>query len=428
MPKEYTFLEMCGIAFIASLILFVLNRIFQLIYLCYLGPPMKQVDFPSKGQWAVVTGCTDGIGKQYAHELASRGCDIVLISRSMEKLEMTADELAKYGVTTKIIQADFTEGDEIYNKIEKELADLEIGTLVNNVGVSYTYPEFFLEIPDRTWYRWSKWSYDIASEMAVTQINPISKKLASRGCDIILISRSMEKLEMTAEELGAKYGVTTKIIQADFTEGEEVYDKIEKEIADLEIGTLVNNVGVSYTYPEFFLEIPDRNKTVDNIIKANCLPVTRMTSIVMPGMKKRGKGVIVNIGSASSMIPSPLLTVYAASKAYVDKFTEGINMEYSKHGIIVQCVLPGFVCSNMSGIRRSSFFAPTAKQFVRSAIRLVGTTSRTNGYLPHALFVKTLNAIYSLTGPFAIWLVTRSMENSRRKALKKKGKLEVSNA
>ncbi|XP_045539052.1 very-long-chain 3-oxoacyl-CoA reductase [Papilio machaon] len=319
MPKEYTLLEMCGIAFIASLILFVLNRIFQLIYLCYLGPPMKQVDFPSKGQWAVVTGCTDGIGKQYAHELASRGCDIVLISRSMEKLEMTADELAKYGVTTKIIQADFTEGDEIYNKIEKELADLEIGTLVNNVGVSYTYPEFFLEIPDR-------------------------------------------------------------------------------------------------------------NKTVDNILKTNCLPVTRMTSIVMPGMKKRGKGVIVNIGSASSMIPSPLLTVYAASKAYVDKFTEGINMEYSKHGIIVQCVLPGFVCSNMSGIRRSSFFAPTAKQFVRSAIRLVGTTSRTTGYLPHALFVKTLNAIYSLTGPFAIWLVTRSMENSRRKALKKKGKLEVSNA
>ncbi|KPI98862.1 Estradiol 17-beta-dehydrogenase 12, partial [Papilio xuthus] len=244
-------------------------------------------------------------------------------------------------------------------------------------------------------------------------------ELANRGCKIVLISRSMDKLQATAEELEKTYGVTTKIIQADFTEGEEVYDKIEKELADLEIGTLINNVGTSYTYPEFFLEIPDLNKTVDTIMKTNCLPVTRMTSIVMPGMTKRGKGVIVNIGSASSMIPSPLLTVYAASKAYVDKFSEGINMEYSKHGIIVQCVLPGFVCSNMSGIRRSSFLAPTAKQFVNSAIRLVGTTSRTNGYLPHALFVKTLNTLYALTGPFAIWLVTRSMENSRRKALKK---------
>lgn len=94
-------------------------------------------------------------------------------------------------------------------------------------------------------------------------------------------------------------------------------------------------------------------------------------------------------------------------------------MEYGKKGIIVQCVLPGFVCSNMSGIRRSSLFAPTAKTFVKSAIALVGTTSRTTGYLPHAFFLNSIDKVASVTGAFGIWLVTRSMENSRRKVLKK---------
>ncbi|KAI8442095.1 hypothetical protein MSG28_005727 [Choristoneura fumiferana] len=214
-----------------------------------------------------------------------------------------------------------------------------------------------------------------------------------------LVTRSMENTQK-------EFKVSTKIIQADFCEGEEIYATIAKEITDLEIGTLVNNVGISYSYPEYFLD-------------ANVASVTRMTGLALPGMVKRGKGVIINIGSASSIIPSPLLTVYAASKAYVDKFTEGLDMEYRKKGIICQCVMPGFVCTTMSGIRRSTFFAPTAEAFVKSAISLVGTVSRTTGYLPHAIFTNTISFIYDVSGSFGVWLVTRSMENTRNRSLKK---------
>ncbi|CAH2093997.1 unnamed protein product [Euphydryas editha] len=155
------------------------------------------------------------------------------------------------------------------------------------------------------------------------------------------------------------------------------------------------------------------------MIKANIVAITRMTGLVLPGMVKRGKGVVINIGSGSSIIPSPLLTVYAAAKAYVEKLSDNLEMEYSKKGIIVQCVLPGFVCSNMSGIRRSTLIAPTAKTFVKSAISLVGTTSKTPGYLPHSVFFAIINAIHSFATRFSVWLVTRNMENTRRRALRK---------
>lgn len=304
-------LEKVGLIFVGFLLLYIVKNVLSVVYNFVIGPALNKVDYKLKGKWALVTGCTDGIGKQYARELAARGCDIVLVSRSLDKLKATAEE------------------------IEKD------------------------------------------------------------------------------------FKVSTKVIQADFSEDSKIYDHISKEIEGLEIGTLVNNVGVSYSYPEYFLDIPEWDKTVSTLIRANIVSVTNMTHLVLPGMVKRGKGVVINIGSASSVIPSPLLTVYAATKAYVDKFTEGIEMEYSKQGIIIQCVQPGFVCSNMSGIRRSTFFAPTAKDFVKSAINLVGTTAVTTGYLPHSAFVNILNTIYESSNSFAVWLVTRSMENSRRKAMKK---------
>ncbi|XP_005090375.1 very-long-chain 3-oxoacyl-CoA reductase [Aplysia californica] len=100
------------------------------------------------GSWAVITGCTDGIGKAYAEQLAAKGLNVVLISRTLSKLEDMAKEVeSKYKVETKVIAADFSRED-IYDGIKLKMNGLDIGVLVNNVGCSYEYPEYFGEVEE----------------------------------------------------------------------------------------------------------------------------------------------------------------------------------------------------------------------------------------------------------------------------------------
>uniref|UniRef100_A0A8C6W7W4 17beta-estradiol 17-dehydrogenase n=1 Tax=Nannospalax galili TaxID=1026970 RepID=A0A8C6W7W4_NANGA len=104
----------------------------------------------SMGQWAVITGAGDGIGKAYSFELAKHGLNVVLISRTLEKLQAVAEEIEwTTGSHVKIIQADFTK-DDIYDSIEEKLKGLEIGILVNNVGMLPSLlPSHFLSTPDK---------------------------------------------------------------------------------------------------------------------------------------------------------------------------------------------------------------------------------------------------------------------------------------
>ena len=60
-------------------------------------------------------------------------------------------------------------------------------------------------------------------------------------------------------------------------------------------------------------------------------------------MVERKSGVVINLSSLSGLMPTPLLSVYSGTKAYVDLFTRGLVVEYNKFGIIIQSVAPGYV-------------------------------------------------------------------------------------
>ncbi|CAG2181025.1 unnamed protein product, partial [Oppiella nova] len=105
--------------------------------------------------WAVVTGCTDGIGLEYARQLASKGYNLLLISRNPNKLAKVGHEIeSTYRCRCRVLTIDFSLTD-IYDAIEKEFKrleemDEEIHVLVNNVSICYPKerPEYFTEIPN----------------------------------------------------------------------------------------------------------------------------------------------------------------------------------------------------------------------------------------------------------------------------------------
>merc|ERR1711971_391873 len=109
-PWAMTLITLLGIASSLRMAFGLLQNLRDLI-LAYLLPRIWPVDLvKTYGKWAVVTGCTGGIGKSYVLGLAAKGMDIVLVGRSMEKLQALEAELQrKYRCRVVIIQADFTD-------------------------------------------------------------------------------------------------------------------------------------------------------------------------------------------------------------------------------------------------------------------------------------------------------------------------------
>ena len=110
-------------------------------------------DFVSKyGEWGLVTGCTQGIGREYAMELAARGMNVVLVSRNKETLGLLAREIEeKFRVKTEVVVVDFTEPRAV-ETVVKEVTNLkiDIGVLVNNVGMLGPHFSPFLELEEKT--------------------------------------------------------------------------------------------------------------------------------------------------------------------------------------------------------------------------------------------------------------------------------------
>jgi len=249
-----------------------------------------------------------------------------------------------------------------------------------------------------------------------------AKELASRGMNIVLVSRTQSRLEDAAEEIRSKYNVKTAIIAVDFTDADAVFDKIKNGIEGLDgsIGLLINNVGMSYDHPEYFLEIDNCATFSRDMVSCNVSSVLNVSRAVMPSMVQRRRGAVINLSSFSALQSTPLLTVYAATKAFVTHFSQDLQVEYKGRGITVQCLAPCYVVSKLSKHKRASFFIPTPEAYAKSALNTLGIETVSTGYWPHDVLLFGTNILGWLGIQGAH--IYKNMHQLRARALKKKVK------
>ncbi|NXG10227.1 HSDL1 protein, partial [Sakesphorus luctuosus] len=214
-----------------------------------------------------------------------------------------------------------------------------------------------------------------------------AEELAKRGVNIILVSRNKEKLEAVSRSISETYKVETDFIVVDFSKGREPYPAIKEALKDREIGILVNNVGMFNAYPDYFTNLSE--DVLWDMIHINIASANMMTHIVLPGMVKKKKGAIVNVSSAFCCQPTPLLTIYGASKSYVDYFSRALHYECASKGIFVQSLTPSAIATKMvafnSFTAKRSVFVPSAEEYASHAVSTLGLSKRTTGYWKHAI-------------------------------------------
>ncbi|KOB71111.1 Steroid dehydrogenase, partial [Operophtera brumata] len=313
------------------------------------------------GPWAVVTGGTDGIGKQYAMELARRGINVAIISRNPDKLRAVAAEignkqyameLARRGINVVII----SRNPDKLRAVAAEIGNKQYAMELARHGINVL---LISRNPDKL--------RAVAAEIGNKQY---AMELARRGINVLIISRNPDKLRAVAAEIGnkqyamelARRGINVLLISRS-------PDKLRAVAAEI-----VNNVGVQYDYPMPLNEVPPSKSW--EIINVNVGAVTAMSRMVLPGMVARGKGALVNVSSGSELQPLPLMTVYAATKAYVESFTKAVREEYSSKGIHVQHLSPLFVSTKMNSfsnkLLEGSFLVPDAALYASHAVNTLG--------------------------------------------------------
>jgi short-subunit dehydrogenase len=246
-----------------------------------------------------------------------------------------------------------------------------------------------------------------------------ARDLAARHHDLVLTARRVERLEALAQELRDQHQTAVTVLPADLADPAAVRELCDAlEARGLMVDWLVNNAG--YGVPGTF-EANDWS-VHEAFIRVLMTAPAELAWRMLPGMRQRGYGRIINVASLAGHVPgSAGHTMYAASKAYLIKFSQSLALENRHLGVNVCALCPGFTWSefhDVTGTRElmnklPGFMWQTAEVVVREGHDAVerGEVVHVTGGMNR--FIKAL--VKLLPDRLALWLSAR--ESKRYRAL-----------
>ena len=181
-----------------------------------------------------------------------------------------------------------------------------------------------------------------------------ARELAARGHALVLVARRIDRLEALAAELRERFRVDVECIPCDLADARApqfLFDETQRR--GIAVDTLVNNAGYGVTGSLVSREW----RTHEHFIQVMITAPTELCYRFVPAMRERGFGRVVNVASFAGLMPAPAgHTLYAASKAYLIRFSEALALENRHHGINVCALCPGFTLSefhDVTGSRKS---------------------------------------------------------------------------
>ena len=178
-----------------------------------------------------------------------------------------------------------------------------------------------------------------------------ARKFASQGANLILNGRNIQKLDALKADLENRFGVRILLLPFDVRDREAATTAIASlsgKWADIDI--LVNNAGLVIGVDKEFEGNLDE---WDIVIDTNVKGLLAMTRLVVPGMVKRGRGHIINIGSIAGDAAYPGGSVYCATKAAVKALSDGLRIDLVDTPLRVTNIKPGIVETNFTVVRYS---------------------------------------------------------------------------
>ena len=166
----------------------------------------------------------------------------------------------------------------------------------------------------------------------------LAKLFARDGYNLVIVARDRERLEQVADKLGNEFKTTVIPISKDLFLKEspaEIY--AELQMKEIKIDVLVNDAGQGQ---HGFFADTDLQRDID-LIQLNIISLVSLTKLFLQDMLQRNEGRILQVASVASVYPSPLLAIYAATKAFVLSFSEALANELKETNITVTALMPG---------------------------------------------------------------------------------------